>query len=77
MGNSLRDEVKDAIRSIIADLLEGYSLGELSFRDIIDGAAADISDRVFEILLAAPEIPSHIQSFWRQKDEEEQGAEEC
>lgn len=55
MGNSVRDEIKDAVRSTLKDLLEGYSLGEASSEDVVCEAVASISDAIFYILGVAPE----------------------
>lgn len=54
MGNSLSDEVKGAIRSTIDDLLRGYAMGDMSFQDVANKAAAEISDEIFNMMIILP-----------------------
>ena len=55
MGGSVRDEIKDAVRSTLEDLLEGYVLGKISILDLVDEAVVSIADGVFNIVGLAPD----------------------
>lgn len=76
MGNSVRDEVKDAIRSTLEALLEGHALGIVPVvlaPGRVDEAVASIADNVFDVLGVLPEEQDMQLIDYILNEKEEQG----